>query len=96
MEKSHMNISNHITTPAHLQPRRRVATVAQAATVYPAVSQAALRDLIFKAADRLNSRGDRIAGNGLAEAGAILRVGRKVLIDLDAFEAWLDSRASSH
>lgn len=34
--------------------------------------------------------------NGLAEAGAIIRIGRKVLIDLDAFEAWLDSRASSH
>jgi hypothetical protein len=81
--------------PAHLQPRRRVATVAQVAAIYP-FSQAALRDLIFKAADRFNSKGDRIPGNGLAEAGAILRVGRKVLIDLDAFESWLDSRASSH
>lgn len=84
------------TAPAHLQPLRRVATVAQLAAAYPVFSQAALRDLIFKSADRFNSRGDRIPGNGLAEAGAILRVGRKVLIDLDAFEAWLDSRASSH
>lgn len=84
------------TAPAHLQPRRRVATVAQAAALYPVFTQAALRDLIFKAADRFNSRGDRIPGNGLAEAGAIIRIGRKVLIDLDAFEAWLDSRASSH
>lgn len=82
--------------PAHLQPRRRIATVAQVADLYPVFSQAALRDLIFKCADRQNSRGDRIAGNGLAEAGAILRVGRKVMFDLDRFEAWLDSRASSH
>lgn len=81
---------------AHLQPRRRVATVAQVSAIYPAFSQLALRDLIFKAADRFNSRGDRIPGNGLAEAGAIIRIGRKVLIDLDSFEAWLDSRSSSH
>lgn len=79
-----------------LQPRKRLATVAQAAALYPVFSQLALRDLIFKAADRFNSRGDRIAGNGLAEAGAIVRIGRKVLIDLDAFEAWIDSRASSY
>ena len=81
------------TTFVHLQPRRRVATVAQAAATYPVFSQSALRDLIFKAEDRFNSRGDRIPGNGLAEAGAIIRIGRKVLIDLDAFEAWLASRA---
>lgn len=90
------NTPQQIAAPAPLQPRRRVATVAQLAAAYPVFSQAALRDLIFKAADRFNSKGDRIPGNGLAEAGAILRVGRKVLIDLDAFEAWLDSRASSH
>lgn len=88
--------AQQIAAPAHLQPRRRVATVAQVASLYPVFSQAALRDLIFKAGDRFNSRGDRIAGNGLAEAGAIIRIGRKVLFDLDAFEAWLDSRASSH
>lgn len=82
------------TQAAAIHPRRRVATVAQVANLYPVFSQAALRDLIFKAGDRFNSRGDRIRGNGLAEAGAILRVGRKVLIDLDAFESWLDSRAS--
>lgn len=80
---------------ASVQPKRRVATVAQASAAYPVFSQAALRDLIFKAADRFNSRGDRIPGNGLAEAGAVIRIGRKVLIDLDAFEAWIDSRASA-
>ena len=48
--------------------------------------------MIFKAEDRFNSRGDRIPGNGMAEAGVILRIGRKVILDLDAFDAWLDSR----
>lgn len=84
------------TGTAALQPRRRVATVAQVAGLYPVFTQCALRDLIFKAADRQNSRGDRIPGNGLAEAGAIIRIGRRVLFDLDAFEAWLDSRNSAH
>lgn len=83
---------NHV---AAVQPRRRVATVAQVAAAYPVFSQASLRDLIFKAGDRFSSKGDRIPGNGLAEAGAIIRIGRKVLVDLDAFEAWIDSRASS-
>jgi hypothetical protein len=90
------NTSQQVAAPAHLQPRRRLATVAQVSEAYPVFSQAALRDLIFKAADRFNSRGERIPGNGLAEARAIVRVGRKVLIDLDQFEAWLDSRASTH
>lgn len=81
--------------PAPFEARRRVATVAQAAAAYPAFSQAALRDLIFKADDRFNSRGDRIKGNGLADAGAIIRIGRKVLLDLDAFDAWLGSRATA-
>ncbi|MCP5231510.1 MAG: hypothetical protein H6948_05360 [Zoogloeaceae bacterium] len=74
--------------------QRRLGTVAQAAAAYPAFTQAAFRDLIFKAEDRYNSRGDTIKGNGLAAAGAIVRVGRKVMINFDAFEAWLDQRAS--
>lgn len=84
------------TQTAAIQPRRRVATVAQVATAYPVFTPSALRDLIFKATDRFNSRGDRIKGNGLADAGAIIRIGRKILIDLDAFEAWLDQRARPH
>lgn len=83
-------------TIAPIQARRRVGTVRQTAQAYPAFSDAALRDLIFKAADRFNSKGQRIKGNGLADAGAIIRIGRKVLIDFDAFEAWLDQLARTH
>lgn len=85
----------HTAQPAPFEARRRVATVAQAAAAYPAFSHAALRDLIFKSEDRFSSKGDRIKGNGLADAGAIIRIGRKVLIDLDAFDAWLGSRAKA-
>lgn len=78
--------------PAHLQPRNRLATVRQTAEAYCGLfTEQGIRDLIFKAEDRFNFRGDRIKGNGLAEHGAIVRLGRRVLIDLDGFESWLDS-----
>ena len=50
---------------------------------------ASIRQQIFKAADRINSRGERIPGNGLAETGAIIRHGRKILIDVDKYGRWL-------
>lgn len=52
-------------------------------------SKAALRNLILNSEDRLNSKGERIPGNGLAEFGAIVRVGRRVLIDEEAFFRWI-------
>ena len=77
-------------TGAHLTPGRRLATIEQTAKLYP-FTAAALRDLVFRANDRQNSRGQLIKGNGLAKAGAVVRIGRKVLIDLDGFERWIDS-----
>lgn len=55
----------------------------------PAWTEPALRNLILNARDRVSSRGERIPGNGLAEAGAIVRVGRRVLIDEQAFFRWI-------
>lgn len=69
---------------------KRLATIPQAATQYP-FSAAALRDMKFRAFDRTNSRGETIEGNGSGEAGVWIQLGRKVLIDCDRFEAWLDS-----
>jgi hypothetical protein len=53
----------------------------------------AIRADIFKAEDRLNSRGERIAGNGLAAHGAIVRRGRKVLIEVNRYGEWLAGQA---
>ena len=74
----------------------RLATVENTAQVFAAAGQspAAIRANIFKAADRYNSRGEKINGNGLAAAGAIVRRGRKVLIDLDRYGAWLAGRVA--
>ena len=48
-----------------------------------ALAMGGLRDWIFKENE-----------NGLAESGAIIRVGRKVLIDEDKFFEWLTSHAA--
>jgi hypothetical protein len=50
-----------------------------------------LRNLIFKADSRESTKGT-ILGNGLIEAGAIIRLGRKVLFDEDAFFVWIDKQ----
>lgn len=68
---------------------RDLFTVEKFAERRPAWSQPALRNLILYSESRQNSRGERILGNGLAEAGAIVRVGRRVLIDEAAFFVWI-------
>jgi hypothetical protein len=74
----------------------RLATVEKTAEKYSDAGEtpAAIRANIFKATDRINSRGEKIPGNGLAAAGAIVRRGRKVLIDLDKYGAWLAGRSA--
>ena len=56
-------------------------TVNQFTEKHPCFTTGGLRDLIFKE-----------HSNGLAKAGAIVRLGRKVLIDESAFYAWIESK----
>ncbi len=88
-----MHTTTEATAPnrAPLAPVKRLATIEQAPSMYPAFTANALRDLKFRAFDRSNSRGEIIKGNGTGPAGVWIQIGRKVLIDLDAFEAWIDS-----
>ncbi len=69
----------------------RLATVKQLPTIdgYQWLTEAVLRHLIFNSTDRYSSKGKVVPGNGLAPA--VLRLGRKVLINLDAFDEWLGS-----
>ena len=70
-------------------PSRPVyATVEQFSERNPAFTPPALRNLIFKAEARQSSRGE-IPGNGLAASGAIIRLGRRVLLDEAKFLAWV-------
>ena len=82
------------SSQTYAAPPRAIFTVRQFSERNPAFSQAAIRNLVFKADARHSSRGE-IPGNGLIEAGAIVRIGRKVLIDEDAFFAWVDSQKDS-
>jgi hypothetical protein len=59
---------------------RNLHTVAAFAAAGP-FTQSQLRWWIFTADE-----------NGLAKAGAILRVGRRIYIDSDKFESWIDSQ----
>jgi len=74
---------------AEIAAPRNLLPVALFAERWPAWSEAALRNMILNASDRVGARGQRIAGNGLAKHGAIVRVGRKVLIDEQAFFRWI-------
>lgn len=58
-------------------------TVQQFTKKHPAFTIGGLRSLIFNE----NS-------NGLAKSGAIVRIGRKVLIDQAKFFAWVESQNS--
>ena len=66
----------------------KLSTVRQFTDRHEAWSPSGMRDLIFKAEDRVNSRNEVIPGNGLAPA--IIRIGRKVLIDDDKFFEWVE------
>lgn len=71
-----------------------LATIPVAASVFADAGQTpgAIRMNVFKAEDRKNSRGETIKGNGLSEHGAIVRRGRKVLIDVHRYGNWLAGR----
>jgi len=71
----------------------RLSTVKNLPSQFPLASltPAAIQGHIFKAKDRFDSRGRRIPGNGLAATGAIIRRGRKVLVDVDKYAAWLSN-----
>ena len=66
-------------------------SVKQFSAKYPAFSEASLRNLIFKAERRHSTKGE-LEGNGLIEVGAIVRIGRRVLIDEERFFEWVLQR----
>lgn len=69
----------------------KLATVKNLPSCFPLLelTTAAIHGQIFKAQDRLDSKGRKIPGNGLEQYGAIIRRGRKVLINVDKYAAWL-------
>lgn len=81
----------HVAAYLAPEPRRIILTVTQFSERNPAFSESALRNLIFKAEPRQSSKGV-ISGNGLLKAGAIVRLGRKVMLDEVKFFGWVESQ----
>lgn len=75
-----------------LQRSTRIVKVKDLPTTpgYAWITEAALRHLIFNSTPRKNSKGQDVSTNGLFECGAIIRLGRKVLVDLDRFDLWVE------
>jgi len=70
------------------QPRTLL-TVRQFSDKHPAFTQGAIRNLIFLSESRKTSKGI-IAGNGLNVA--LVRIGRKLLIDEEKFFQWINEQ----
>lgn len=68
---------------------RTLLTVRQFSDKHPAFRQGAIRNLIFLAESRKTSKGT-IQGNGLNIA--LVRIGRKLLIDEAKFFQWIDEQ----
>lgn len=60
---------------------RNLRTISQFCEQYPAFTQGSVRWHVFNAAD-----------NGLDDLGAIVRVGRRVYIDVDLFFKWIEKQ----
>ncbi len=90
---SHLNAITAAISQTYptIQKRPIYKTVEQFSNDNPAFTHSALRNLIFKADERHSSYGV-IKGNGLLEAGAIIRIGRKVLIEENSFYVWVQSQ----
>ena len=80
----------HYAIASDAPPRRLFTLKAFAQRHSSFLTLPALTNLVFKANQRHSSRGV-VPGNGLNEAGAIVRVNGRVLIDEDRYFAWLDS-----
>lgn len=84
-------MTNELQNQAVVNTLPKLATVKNVPSFFPSagLTVPAIHGQIFKAQDRFDSKGRKIPGNGLAAAGAIIRRGRKVLIDVDRYGAWL-------
>jgi hypothetical protein len=74
------------------EPPRRIFTLKAFAERHASfLTLPAITNQVFKAKTRKSTKGE-IPGNGLEEAGAIVRLAGRVLIDEDRYFAWVDAQ----
>lgn len=68
-----------------------LAVIEEVPAYFPAarLTPAAVRNHVFRAEDRKNSRGEMLPGNGLGKTGAIVRRGRRIYVDVQRYAKWL-------
>ena len=88
----HNELSSVAASSQCTPPQRIVLTVRQFVQRNPAFTELGIRNLIFKASPRLAADGSTVPGNGLIECGALIRIGRKVLLDEAKFFGWVDAQ----
>lgn len=75
-------------------PPRRLFTLPKFAERHSSfITLAGITNQVFKAKPRLSSKGE-IPGNGMNEAGAVVRLAGRVLIDEDGYFRWVDAQQS--
>jgi hypothetical protein len=65
-----------------------LAAIREIANERPQFPEPSLRDLVYHAEPRLTARGETIPPNGFAPC--VFRIGRRVLIDRNAFAVWIE------
>lgn len=74
------------------RPPRRLFTLSKFAERHSDFTTlSAITNQVFKAQPRHSTKGE-IRGNGMLDYGVIVRSGRRVLIDEDAYFRWLDAQ----
>lgn len=53
------------------------------------LTESSFRHLVFNSRTRCGASGQKMVGNGLAESGALIRIGRRILVDPVKFREWL-------
>lgn len=87
MQANEATQANKTASPVVHQQTRALSTVRQFSEKYPAFSQGSIRNLVHLSSQRYTSKG-KIDGNGLSMA--IVRIGRKVLIDEARWFEWIE------
>ncbi len=83
-------LTNQMLSECSVLPQRLLFTPKELVQLpeFGYLTESSLRHLIFNSRPRYSAGGDKIEGNGLVEAGAIIRLGRRVLIDAVKFREW--------
>lgn len=84
--------TNKTASPAVHQQPRTLSTVRQFSEKYPAFTQGSIRNLVHLSSQRYTSKG-KIPGNGLDMA--LVRIGRKLLIDEARFFEWIEMQQAA-